>query len=289
MAERMAGYLRREGLDLGVVYLEGLHTLSEARHIRRQFEDAADAAFYLEHTACMSLDALLQVHKQKELSQEEQRRLHNLRKEITVALSHADRESCFAGAEEYLRICSGANPRIFRNSVSRLYSHINDELVIENEELTRQHPAMRFQGKTVAQLAQEADHDADIRQGVYQYLEAILSWYCSLQENANYRVVMFVEDYIEKHYMEPVSVEKMAEQIGLSPNYVRSIFKNGNGMTIKNYLSEYRMDKACRLLKNTSARVSQIASQVGYDNVSYFCAVFQKRFGKTPNEWRRGL
>ena len=98
----------------------------------------------------------------------------------------------------------------------------------------------------------------------------------------------FVEDYIEKHYKEPVSIEELAEKIGLSPGYVRSIFKNSKGMTVKAYLSEYRLEKACSLLKNTSLGVGRIGQLVGYDNVSYFCSIFQKRYGKTPNEWRRG-
>ena len=109
------------------------------------------------------------------------------------------------------------------------------------------------------------------------------------QDDGNYRVVAFVEDYIGKHYMEPVSVEEMAEKIGLSPGYVRSIFKSGKGMTVNSYLSEYRLEKACGLLKNTSKGVGRIGRLVGYDNVSYFCSIFQKRYGKTPSEWRRGL
>lgn len=224
-----------------------------------------------------------------ELKEEERKKLHMLRKDITVQLSHGDSQLCFERLEDYLNICMEARPSIYKNSIIRLYNHINDELVIENEELAKQYPAMRFQGKTILQLAEEANNDSQIKEGLIQYLNVILAWYCSLQENANYRVVVYVEDYIENHYMEPISVEMIASEIGLSPNYVRSIFKNGNGMTIKNYLSEYRLDKACKLLKNTSAKVSRIAQMVGYDNVSYFCAIFQKRFGKTPNEWRRGL
>lgn len=289
VAESMASYLYKNQKTLGVVYMEGQHKLAEARLIRSRFEKAADAAFYLDSLTPVSLSALLKVEKSGELTEEERKKLHALRKDITAQLSHGDSQLCFERLEEYLNICSGACPSIYKNSIVRLYNHINDELVIENEELARQYPAMRFQGKTIVQLAEEANNDSQIKEGLIQYLNVILTWYCSLQENANYRVVVYVEDYIENHYMEPISVETIASEIGLSPNYVRSIFKSGSGMTIKNYLSEYRLDKACKLLKNTSAKVSRVASMVGYDNVSYFCAIFQKRFGKTPNEWRRGL
>ena len=289
VAESMAVYLYKNQENLGVVYMEGEHRLAEARIIRGRFEKAADAAFYLDSLTPASLSELLRGEKKAELAEEERKKLHILRKDITAQLSHGDSKLCFERLEDYLNICREACPSIYKNYIIRLYNHINDELVIENEELARQYPAMRFQGKTIVQLAEEANNDSQIKEGLIQYLNVILTWYCSLQENANYRVVVYVEDYIENHYMEPISVEMIASEIGLSPNYVRSIFKSGSGMTIKNYLSEYRLDKACKLLKNTSAKVSRVASMVGYDNVSYFCAIFQKRFGKTPNEWRRGL
>lgn len=91
-----------------------------------------------------------------------------------------------------------------------------------------------------------------------------------------------------RHYMETVSIEEIAAQVGLSPNYVRCIFKNTRGVTIQNYLSDYRLRMACKLLRNTAAKVSRVGQMVGYSNVSYFCAAFQKRFGKTPSEWRGG-
>ena len=42
------------------------------------------------------------------------------------------------------------------------------------------------------------------------------------------------------------------------------------------------------LNRNTAVKVSRVGQMVGYSNVSYFCAAFQKRFGKTPSEWRAG-
>ena len=118
-------------------------------------------------------------------------------------------------------------------------------------------------------------------------MDQLLAWYRPLKENTNYRVAAFVEEYIEKHYMETVSVDEVASQVGLSTNYVRTIFKNSRGTTIQNYLSEYRLKMACRLLRNTPTTVSKVGQLVGYNNVSYFCASFQKRFGKTPTQWRR--
>lgn len=288
VAQNIAAYLEDNQIDLGVAYIGGFHQLNEAREIRKKFEEASDSAFYMAAHIPVSLDCFSR-EKSKEIIGEELRVMNALRRDIAVQISHGNSRGCYERLEEYLEIGSKASARVFRNSVLRLFNHINDELIIENEDLARQYSSMHFQGKTISKLVEEANSASRIREGLYCYLDRLLSYYCSLQENANYRVILFVEDYIEKHYMEPISIESMAEEIGLSTNYVRSIFKNGSGMTINNYLSEYRLEKACKLLKNTSHKVSTIATMVGYDSVSYFGVIFQKRYGKTPNEWRRGL
>ena len=120
-------------------------------------------------------------------------------------------------------------------------------------------------------------------------MDRLLEWYRPLRETTGRRVTAFVEEYIRNHYMEPVAIEEIAARVGLSANYVRSIFKNSRGQTIQSYLSEYRLEMACQLLRNTPVTVSKAGQMVGYNNVSYFCASFQKRYGKTPSEWRRDL
>jgi two-component system response regulator YesN len=53
------------------------------------------------------------------------------------------------------------------------------------------------------------------------------------------------------------------------------------------YLNRVRINKACNLLKDTKLPISEIGSQVGYADHSYFCRVFKKITGRTPSEWKR--
>lgn len=100
-------------------------------------------------------------------------------------------------------------------------------------------------------------------------------------------VVKRVQEYVQRHYGEAMTMEEMAEEIHLSVNYVRSIFKEGTGQTILEYITDYRFERACELLQDSSLKVKEIGSSVGYENISYFGAVFTKRYGMTPNEWRK--
>lgn len=99
-------------------------------------------------------------------------------------------------------------------------------------------------------------------------------------------VVRKVMAYVEKNYAKPMTVEAMAEEIHLSSNYIRSIFKEGTGQTILEYMTDYRFTRACELLRDPSYKVKEVSNKVGYENVSYFCSVFTKRYGMTPNEFR---
>lgn len=100
-------------------------------------------------------------------------------------------------------------------------------------------------------------------------------------------VVKKVMEYVQEHYARVVSVEDMAREIHFSANYIRSIFKEGTGQTILEYLTDYRFKKACELLAHSEYKVKEVSLMVGYDNVSYFGSVFTRRFGMTPNEYRR--
>lgn len=99
-------------------------------------------------------------------------------------------------------------------------------------------------------------------------------------------VVKKVKEYVRNNFSRSVTVEDMAAEIHLSSNYIRSIFKEGTGQTILEYLTNYRFQKACELLRNPTLKVKEVSNAVGYENVSYFCAVFTKRYGMSPNEYR---
>lgn len=99
-------------------------------------------------------------------------------------------------------------------------------------------------------------------------------------------VVRKVMEYVGKNYLRAMTVEEMAEEIHLSSNYIRTIFKEGTGQTILEYITNYRFEKACELLGNPSYKVKEVSNMVGYENVSYFCSVFTKRYGMSPNEFR---
>lgn len=127
----------------------------------------------------------------------------------------------------------------------------------------------------------------DILKVMVSYCNCIISFYAKQQENPNYHIIARIKDYLEHNYSGVCSVEEMAEEVHLSPNYLRSLFKDSMGQTILEYVTDYRLLKACELLKDKTLRVKEVGRLVGYENESYFGTVFAKKYGVTPNEYRK--
>lgn len=94
-------------------------------------------------------------------------------------------------------------------------------------------------------------------------------------------------EYIEENYMrESLSLNEIAAAQEVSPNYFSAMFSQEMQMTFVEYVTQKRMEKAKRLLRETKMRSNEIAQAVGYKNPHYFSFVFKKTQGCTPREYR---
>lgn len=96
-----------------------------------------------------------------------------------------------------------------------------------------------------------------------------------------------VRDLIDSQYdQESFSLSMAAEQIGMSPNYLSTIFSQNMQQTFIEYVTEKRIEKAKKLLRQTDKASGEIAREVGYKDPHYFSFVFRKLLGCTPREYR---
>lgn len=93
--------------------------------------------------------------------------------------------------------------------------------------------------------------------------------------------------YIENNYMNKISIADVAEEVHLSQSHFMKYFKNTMGTSFIDYLNEYRLTMASRLLLSSDATVLSISEEVGFDNLSYFNRSFKRRFGQTPSAYRK--
>ena len=94
-------------------------------------------------------------------------------------------------------------------------------------------------------------------------------------------------EYIYSKYTSEITVENIASHCGYSEFYMMKLFKQLTGISIVDYVNNYRLTVAGRQLRATHDDISTIAYQVGYNNVSYFNRQFKKLYDTTPREFRR--
>lgn len=91
---------------------------------------------------------------------------------------------------------------------------------------------------------------------------------------------------IEEHMTDSTfEVDTLAKHLKMSPSQLRRKLKALTNQTIVEFMRNYRLEKAAVLLKNKKGNVSEVAFQVGFENLSYFSKIFQEKFGKTPSDY----
>lgn len=105
----------------------------------------------------------------------------------------------------------------------------------------------------------------------------------------NSLIVNKITKIINERYGQDITVDDISREIYLSPNYIRSIFKNKTGRTILDYLVYIRMKKASEMMNDASLHIYDVAKKVGYNSVSYFCQVFKQYYGVTPKEYMESM
>lgn len=93
--------------------------------------------------------------------------------------------------------------------------------------------------------------------------------------------------FINENCSSELSLSVMAENFHVSEKYFSRHFIAESGQTFTEYLNHCRIEKACRLLKETDLSVLEVALESGYENISYFIRVFRAQKGCTPLKYRK--
>ncbi|MBR1742331.1 MAG: helix-turn-helix transcriptional regulator [Lachnospiraceae bacterium] len=103
----------------------------------------------------------------------------------------------------------------------------------------------------------------------------------------NLEKMKLIIKYIENHYMDRITIQDIADVADFSESHFMRYFKETLGTTFIDYLRDYRLTMAARLLKGSESAILDIAAECGFDNLSYFNRSFKKKYELTPREYRR--
>lgn len=133
------------------------------------------------------------------------------------------------------------------------------------------------------------DYDCSAR--LYKFLLELkncTNLWDSEQKSGNLKKLQPLRDYLDKNYMNPVTLEDMSGVMGISPQHLCRLFRQAFNMRPFEYVTQFRLQKAKEILAGADTPLlAAVASRTGFNDVSYFCAVFKEYEGMTPVEFRR--
>ncbi|MEN1966666.1 response regulator [Lentibacillus sp. N15] len=109
--------------------------------------------------------------------------------------------------------------------------------------------------------------------------------YHHLEDNT----IQLIKEYIIKHSSGDITLDSIAQMVGLSPVYISKLFKERLGINYITFLTECRVEKAKKLMLDAAKSLKEITFEVGYHDPNYFSKVFKKICGAAPTEYRKTL
>jgi signal transduction histidine kinase/DNA-binding LacI/PurR family transcriptional regulator/AraC-like DNA-binding protein/ActR/RegA family two-component response regulator len=92
--------------------------------------------------------------------------------------------------------------------------------------------------------------------------------------------------YFQQNYDQALTRSMVADEIGVSNDYLSTIFKRELGLTLWDYLNRYRITCARRLLDGSNQTITEVAHAVGFDDPAYFSRIFRRLVGMSPSAYR---
>jgi len=108
----------------------------------------------------------------------------------------------------------------------------------------------------------------------------------SRMESSHQQIAAKIRNFIDEHLAEGISLQTVADHVGLHPVYLSKLYKTVMNETIGDYIYRIRMERAVQLLRNTNLKVTEISSQLGFLAAPHFIKIFKENFGKTPQGFR---
>ncbi len=99
------------------------------------------------------------------------------------------------------------------------------------------------------------------------------------------RLIKDVQDYIDSHIADKLTLSEVAEQFGLSASYFSVLFKQQTGVGFSDYVTTQRIEKAKQLLLSGDVKIYEAAEALGFESAFYFSKVFKKKEGCSPKEF----
>ena len=199
---------------------------------------------------------------------------------LTDALVHANYDRACKIYLEIIEECRFAPLYIFNTTIHRLVSTCN--YIAGNLSVLQEQPPFFINLAKFEKLE-------ELHMEFYSIFKTISSAVEHRNSSKNGHIASSVQQYISANFSDPtLSIESIADALGLSSSYLGKVYKSVTGHTILEQILDTRMQEARRLLIESTFSVAEISEQCGFSSDSYFYKIFRQENGTTPTAYRKG-
>lgn len=105
------------------------------------------------------------------------------------------------------------------------------------------------------------------------------------RSSVNFHVEEVKKNIISKRFTK-ISIQEIADNLGISKEYMQKLFKKYEGISITEYISDIKIEAACNMLRYSDRKIQEIAEYLHYGSVSHFSTAFRKKMHQSPKEYR---
>ena len=137
----------------------------------------------------------------------------------------------------------------------------------------------------VTECAKTYSSDYGILLAFYDFINSVYEHYTEKKIPTKNIYMTRAVEYIKQNYNQNLSVESLANILGIERSYLSRLFKTYKNKSTQNYIIDYRMRQAKRMFEEEDMNVSQVCAAVGYTNIYCFSRIFKSRVGMPPKEY----
>ena len=119
--------------------------------------------------------------------------------------------------------------------------------------------------------------------------EILLDIYDGCKTHKQVGIIRDIKNFLDDKTYENISSRMLEERFNLTYKYINRLFKEENGISIKQYHTNKRMGEIARELRSTDESITDICLKYGYEDSLYFSKVFKKEFGVSPRAYRNNV
>ena len=146
--------------------------------------------------------------------------------------------------------------------------------------------------EALSSLARESNKqpmDELLLQALLQYSKTMLEAPVEKSHSRVQDVYQGICIYIQENFHRQITRDSIASRFSISSNHLSRMFRQQGHMTLAEYITRVRVDRAKFMLKKYNFKLNEVAVRCGFKDVNYFCRVFKNRTGRTPTQYRGSI